>query len=142
MRRKAARGRTTARNTVQLAADAHNPAAHSRTATIAPIARPAHDRRRDIMRTGAEIQERHGAQHRRDAAQQLARSGTHLSAARRVQWRSSIGHHALCMASGRAPCPASAQASRALVLAAMMMGRRHARRRRGRCDFDFSSFRL
>ncbi|KZV21059.1 hypothetical protein F511_32371 [Dorcoceras hygrometricum] len=40
----------------------------------------------------------------------------------------------------RAPCTASAQASRALVRAVVKMGRRHARRRRGRFDDEISSF--
>ncbi|KZV29804.1 serine/arginine repetitive matrix protein 1-like [Dorcoceras hygrometricum] len=53
-------------------ADAQHPAAHSRSATITPIARPAHDRRRDIVRPVAEIQARHGAQHRPTTAQRLA----------------------------------------------------------------------
>ncbi|KZV06730.1 hypothetical protein F511_45788 [Dorcoceras hygrometricum] len=62
------------------------------------------------------------------------------SATSRYQRRPSIGQHALDTDSGRAPCAASAQASRALVRAAMKMGRRHARRRRGRCDVEFSRF--
>ncbi|KZT76900.1 hypothetical protein F511_46076 [Dorcoceras hygrometricum] len=42
----------------------------------------------------------------------------------------------------RAPCAASAQASRALIRTAVKMGRRHTRRRRGRCDDEISSFRF
>ncbi|KZV52241.1 L-type lectin-domain containing receptor kinase VII.1-like [Dorcoceras hygrometricum] len=122
VRRKAARGRTAARITAQPIARPASGAKQRPATTLQSLGQST--TRRDIARPARKrpASELPTAQHR-------AAISRHVSIASLIQ--------ALNMASGRAPCAASA-----LVLAAMMMWHRHARRHRGRCDDDFASFRF